>query len=361
MAGTLLKTLVTAAYKQRIQVTKFLSGFFKSLPEYQFPGKQISIDAIRGSEEYAIDVSPGSGGRANKANRFTTKVYTPPAYDEYVYLTAEELNNRLPGRSQNEMTEYSMDVADLIVDRMMILTDKIDRAEELQARDALVAGKIILINGDEIDFKQKSSHQFSTPIAWTSSTADPFADFATVGGLIRKDGGRALKDAIFGEIALQKFLNNDAVKGAGDLEQIKRLALTSPIAQQEGAELHGQFTAGSYIINAWTYPQVVQIPTGFSLPNEGTKQPYVPTDRIICLPSDPDFRLYHAGIPSLTSRVSPEFAGLTGLDRMPTMERAKKLPYFRVDQDADAVKIGVKSNPVSIPAGIDEFVIITVT
>lgn len=359
---SLLKRLMTAAFRQTDIVTRFLTDMFKSPEQYKFRGEEVQIDAVRGKEEYAIDVAPYAGGRANKANIFTTKVYKPPAYDEYIYLTAERLNKRLPGKSPYDIAEnYAMDITDLIVEDQILIRDKIHRAIELQCRDALVNGKITLINGDIIDFKQKSTHQYSTPTPWTSSTADPFNDFTVVGSRVRADASKAIVDAFFGETALQKFLNNDNVKQAGDIKMIERLAITSPMARQEGADYHGTFSAGSYKINIWTYPQVVGIPLGFSLPNEGTKVPYIPTDRIVILPAEPDFRLYYAGIPSLTDRISPELRGITGLDAMPSIETGDMIPYFRLDKEAEAIKIGVKSRPLAIPVGIDEAIIITVT
>ena len=358
---TLLKTLVSTAYKQKDTVTRFLTGFFPSLPQYKFPGAKIQIDSVRGNEDYAVDVTPNAGGRGNKANIFTTKTYSPPAYDENTYITAEELNDRLPGSSVNDLPAYTMDFADLIMDKITILRNKIVRAIELQSRDGLVTGKIILINGDEIDFKQKASHQYSTPTAWTNSAADPFNDFEIVGDRVRKDASREIVDAVFGSAALSKFLNNANVKEQGDLKQIERIAMTSPIADDEGAKFHGQFSAGSYKINVWTYPQFVGVPLGFGLPNEGTKVPYIPTDKIIVLPSAPDFRLYFAGIPVLSSQVSAELQGFTGLTRVPAMEQADMIPYFRLDEKAKSILVGIESRPVAIPVAIDEAIIITVT
>ena len=254
-----------------------------------------------------------------------------------------------------------MSLADILVDRQLILVKKIFRAVELQCRDAIFNGKIILINGDEIDFKQKAALQYSTPLAWTNSTADPFNDFEVLGGRVRQYGVKAIIDAVFGATALSKFLNNAIVKDSAKFERIERMALTSPMRNEEGADYHGTFSAGSYKINVWTYAQYVQVPEGFGLPNEGDKIPYIPTDKIACLPDKPDFRLYYAGVPTLTNKVSPELRDLTGLGMMPAVERIDFLPYFRVDEDAEAIKIGVKSRPLAIPAGIDQFGIMTVT
>ncbi len=349
---------MAAAFKEEELPTQFLSNKFISTDRDKFAGEEVEIDAVRGKEEYAIDVTPYSGGRSNAATKFTRKTYAPPAYDEYTYLTARELNKVQPGKTEYELAS---DIADMLLQDQILLRNKIIRAIELLCRDALVFGQITLINGDVIDFHQKASLQYSTPVAWTNSTANPLNDFSVVGQRVRQFGVKNVADAVFGDTALQKFLNNDIVKSKGDLRQIDRLAITSPMAQEEGAEFHGTFSAGSYKINVWTYPQFVGVPLGFSLPNEGTKVPYLPDDKIIVLPTMPDFRLFFAGIPSLTDNVSAELRGITGLSEFPVMEAVDLLPYFLLDYEHQSIKVGVKSRPLPVPVGIDQFAVITVT
>lgn len=354
----LVKKLMARAFKEEELPTRFLSNKFVSTDRDKFAGEEVKIDAIRGKEEYAIDVTPYSGGRSNAATKFTRKTYSPPAYNEHTYLTAEELNKVQPGKTEYELAS---DIADILLRDQILLRNKIIRAIELLCRDSLVFGQITLINGDVIDFHQKANLQYSTPVAWTNSTANPLNDFSVVGQRVRQFGVKNIADAVFGDAALQKFLNNDIIKSKGDLRQIDRMAITSPMAQEEGAEFHGTFSAGSYKINIWTYPQFVGVPLGFSLPNEGTKVPYLPDDKIIVLPVMPDFRLFYAGIPSLTDNVSAELRAITGLPEFPVMEAIDLLPYFILDREHQSIKVGVKSRPLPVPVGIDQFAIITVT
>ena len=137
---------------------------------------------------------------------------------------------------------------------------------------------------------------------------------------------------------MQKFLNNAAVKSQADTRRYDRTAITSPIARDESAEYHGTFSAGSYEINSWSYPEVVGIPMGFGLPNEGTKQPYIPDDKIIALGANPDFRLLYAANPMFIGSVSDELRAMTGLDAMPSLERGEMLPYFIKDEEEVAIK-----------------------
>lgn len=356
--AVLLKKLLASAFKEIPKPTAFLRNKFITTERDKFLGEEVEIDSVRGKEDYAIDVTPYAGGRSNKATLFTRKTYSPPAYDEYTYLTAQELNKVQPGKTEYDLASS---VSDLLLDKLTPLRDKILRAWEVLCRDTLVFGQITLINGDIIDFKQKATLQYSTPVAWTNSTANPQNDFSVLAQRVRKYGIVAVVDAVFGDTALQKFLNNDILKSKGDLQQIERMAITSPMSREEGSEYHGTFSAGSYKINVWTYPQMFGIPTGFSLPNEGTKVPYIPDDKIVCLPAAPDFRMFFAGIPSLTDNVSSELRALTGLSQMPMMNAIDLLPYFILDQEHQSIKIGVKSRPLPVPAGIDQFGVITVT
>ncbi len=43
------------------------------------------------------------------------------------------------------------------------------------------------------------------------------------------------------------------------------------------------------------------------------------------------------------------------------MAQAEMLPYFRLDERAKSILIGIESRPVAIPVAIDEVIIITVT
>ena len=354
----LLRKYMAAAFRELDMPTLFLSSFFPSTDEDKFPGEIVEIDSVRGKEEYAIDVIPYAGGRGNKATKFTRKSYSPPAYDEYDYVTAQDLNKVQPGRTEYDQT---VDLANMLVEKQKVLRNKIWRAKEMLCRDAMILGKITLINGDVIDFKQRSELQYTTPADWTNTSTDALSDFSVIGGRIRKYGVKTLKDAIYGETALQKFLNNQAVKDQGNVRRYERAAITSPIASEEGAEYHGTVSAGSYNFNMWSYPQVVGIPTGFGLPNEGTKQPYIPADKIICLGGDPDFRRFYAANAILAANTSAELMGLTGLPMMPALVPGEMLPYFFLDQEHMAIKFGVKSRPLPVPVGIDQFGIITVT
>lgn len=356
------KTLLSEAFRQITPPTRFLQNIiYKTPDEYVTQAAAIQIDKIRGFEEYAIDIAPGSGGRPNDFNKFTDKEYVPPMFDEYAYLTAETLQKRMPGRTKYDIGSYTRDFADLALEYLVGLRDKVTRAIEIQCRDGLFYGKITLVNGDIIDFKMKATHIYDTPTVWTNSAADPMLDFATLGGRMRSDGGREPVDAIGGRVAVSKFLNNQNVKESAKLEQIERAAITSPIAREEGSKYHGTFSAEDYKINLWTYPQTHRVPEGFNLLNEGTNQPYIPDDRFVLLPADPECRLYYAGVPTLAEIDDAALMSLLGMGEIPTLSAGKVVPYANLDREKLAIKVGVRSRPLAIPVEVDGIGVLVVT
>jgi len=353
--ATEVKTLMSDAFIAEAPPARFLQDKFETPERYIFAGEDIEIDEFSDADEYAVDVIPYGGGRANKFNLYTRKKYTPPMFNEYTDITAKELGKVFPGRTKYQLNDagYAMDFADIMVSRLNDLRKKISRGVEIYARDALFYGFITLINGDTIDYKLKPSHIHTIVTPWTSSGSNALSDFVTIGDIVLADGFKPIVDAIFGSTVLTEFLDNDVVKELGKMEQIVRVAITSPMVNDKAARYHGTFSAGNYKINIWSYPQSVRVPTGFSLPNEGTKVPYIPTDRVCVLTQDPDFRLYYAATPSLAN-VSAEIAGTIGMTEIPALAKGMMIPYAYLDRENQSVRAGVRSRPLPIPTSINE-------
>lgn len=360
MATNLTKRLMSDLFREDRTPTMFFSGYFKSPPKYKFRGTEIVIDAVRNKEEYAIDVKSFTHGRENKATIFTTKEYTPPAYDEYTPLTEKQLENRLPGATAYETPAYATAMAVWAQEFLTGNKNKILRAIEKQAWDSIITGKITLINGDEIDFKQKAAHQITPPVAWSNAAGVPLDDAQGGGKLVRQNAGKTVRDWIFGENAWKLFINNGQVQKFGDYRRINIMDIQPPVFNTEGATFHGVISAGTYEIRLWAYPQYYDVPLGFGLPSEGTSVPYIPTDKAILLTEMPDWRLYYAGVPQIVNRVDPKLGGLFG-NRSIESVAGDFFPYAFLDEASVSAKIGVRSKPVCIPVAIDEAVVFTVS
>lgn len=359
MAVSKIRRQITEVVRKQKPATRGLARLFKSPDEYVLKVKTVYFDIITNKEEYAVDVTRSTGGRIKKFNKFTTKEYDPLAYDEFVNITAEELDKRLPGFSPDDTSEeMGTQLSILMLDRLDGLRNLIARAIEIQARDVLFVGKITMANGDVIDFHAKASHFYPVPTAWTSSSANPLTDIQIAGNRARQDGKGTITDALFGGDILQTFLSNPFVKGSADIRRYDRAEIVSPLADDEGMNYHGTFSAGDYKLNIWSYPQFVDIPVGFGLPNEGMSVPYIPVNDVCVYSQGADLRLYYGGIPMITKEVSPTYTSLTGLMGAPAIMRGRLLPYFSLDPELVGIKVGMKSCPIALPGNTDNIVVI---
>lgn len=356
------KRVMLEAFKQKANPTLFLSQWFRTTERDIFRSRKAVIDIKRNLEEIAVDIVRGTNGRLNNNKRFTTKEYIPPIYDEYMAYNEEELNERMPGDTEYVNPEYVSQFLAILTDDQIELRDLILRAIEKQAADTLVTGVVPLINGDTIDYKQKATHNFAANPVWSNSGGLPIGDFITSCELNRKDGKVNTGDfvALFGSTAYENFLLRN--EGAGlrfDVRNAKLADITQPVRNTSGASFHGTFSAGSWALQIWTYPQYYKVPTGYGLPNEGTLVPYIPDDKVIVIPaaSAIDLRLLYAGIPSLVRRVDPRLQAI-GLDRVPANIRTDFHPYAHVDNEANDIKVGVRSAPLTVPTQIDGWTVI---
>lgn len=349
-----LRRAMAAAFQKIARPTKFLSSMFQSPDANKFDTVEIVVDIKRNDESIAIDVVRGTGGRNNVNKRFTTKVYTPPVYDEFANVNENERLNRLLG--QTEYSESSMAaIIAAIMDDQVRLQDKIIRSIELQAAQALSTGTVTLINNDSLDFKMKATHKAAPGVAWTNALGVPIDDMAGYADLNRKDGQVTTNMGIFGATAF-KYLQNNAqfLAKAGTIwEKINNMSLRPPMMNADGATYHGKLTIGDYEIDIWTYPQYYLVPTGFGLANEGTKVTYWPADYVWLGNAQARFDLYYAGISKLVTS-DPRLASL-GLTQLPQTMRGDFHLYGAVDTMSENAKYGVKSAPVCVPTDIDSF------
>ena len=359
MATELGKKTMLRAFKQKKSPSMFLTGFFQSPEQNKFKSRKVVIDVKRNEEMIAVDVIRGSGGRLNINKRFTTKEYIPPMYDEYTSLFEEELNERMPGRTEYDTDEYIAQAIAIITDDQVENQEIILRAIEKQASDMFFTGTVVLLNNDTIDFKQKATHQINAATVWSDSdNALPLDDLAGAAEVNRKDGKVDSDIIVMGEQALQEFFATAQVKDSANFRRINIMDIMPPSINVDGAAFHGQLTVGAYNMQLWTYPQFYYVPMGYSLPNEGTLVPFVPTDKVLVTSSMIRMDLVYAGIPEVVNRVSPELAAM-GITGIPVNIPADFHPYGFTDDERTNIKAGVRSAPLCIPTQIDGYSVIT--
>ena len=69
MDNILAKKTMLEAFRQKRRPTMFLSGFFRSRPEYIFDTDTVEIDIKRNDEAVAVDVVKYTIGNRNKNKR----------------------------------------------------------------------------------------------------------------------------------------------------------------------------------------------------------------------------------------------------------------------------------------------------
>ena len=354
MTVSLLKQAMAEAFSQLPRTYSFFTDMARSADTtHVFTASKIPVDILRGKELFAVDVVRGTGGRSSSLRKFSTKTYEPPVYDENTPMGPEELLSRMPGVDPFQDPRASQGMATTIVQEQSRLMDKIIRAIEKQASDALFTGQIPLVNGDTIDFKQKATHAITVGTAWTNVAADALGDIGGAIAVNRTDGLIESDTLIMGADALKNFLALTQMKDQANFRRINQIQIDRPTWFANGGVLHGELTVGSHNLTVWSYPQEYEVPLGFSLPNEGTKVPYVPADAVLVMSSSIRFDLYFAGLPILVPTAGTELAGL--VDSMPQFTATRFQPYGNTDTRRTNIEVGVRSAPLFVPTQIDGF------
>ena len=358
--SSFLRTSMAEVFKKKANPTMFLSSRFQTPERNIFPTVKVEMDIKRSGEPIAVDVVRGTGGRLNYNKTFSNKEYFPPVYDEYSNINQNEsLLYRLAGKTEYDDVTMA-DIIDSITDDLVLLDDKIKRAEEYQA--ALVMfndAQITLVNGDTIDFKQKATHRDTPSPVWSNASGDPDADLQAMCDINRKDGLGTSKDVIFGSTAWSLYQANAKIIAKTNFRRVDQINIRPPVLNSEGANFHGWITVGDYELRVWTYPQFYFVPTGFSLPNEGTKVPYVPASKVWVGSFEARFDLLYAGMEKLVT-ADPRLAQI-GISNIPVTTRGKRHIYGAVDKFGSNAVYGVKSSFVAVPTDIDSYSILTVS
>lgn len=327
---------VIAVYRERMKPFNFLRSFFISDESLE---RFISIEVQRGYEKVAVDVSRFGDGNRNTFGRSTQKTYDPPYYHETIEMTDSALYERVltnKGVTPELMAAFVSEMAD----KLVVVTDKIERAYELQCAQVLTDGIVVLNNGDNINFQRKAA-SLTNPAgsggAWTTGTNDPNTIMKEGCDFIRKEGmnGSATMNVIMGELAFSAFLNNDIVKGRQSY--IKDFALyrvTTPQRTALGSALHGEVSVGAYNLKIWTYPQ-------FYTNAAGVKLKYIDDKKIIILPDNPAFKLGFGAVPQLLEE-----------GEMP-QKGAYLIQEFK-DRKKASHELDIRSAGLAVPVAVDQ-------
>lgn len=340
------RTMVKAFQKKQ-KPTNFLRNFFKTV---MLDGIVAEIQGQDVKATYSVDNQIGTGGNRHEFSYHETKEVVVPEYNDFTTLSEVDVFKKELGDTNYTVPDKV--VVKKVANRQALFSDMQRRAEEKQASDALFNGKVVLSNGDEIEYRKKETHNYKPTKKWTDDTQDAIADIEKMCQLCIDDGKISPSEfhLILESKGLNALLKNKSFRDNADLtKNIKRADISMPVEKTPGAKFHGQFSAGAYIVNLWSYNAKYEIPKGFGFANEGVSVPYVPAGKGLILPNEPEFECYYGAVNN-TNGAKP---GLIG--GVLNLEKVEQLPYAydTLLNGSGVTYAGVKSRPLLYPVNID--------
>lgn len=340
--GLFTKMLVDV-YRETTTPTSFLRSFF---PVVETDSKELSIEVMRGTEKVAVDVLRGTEGNRNSFDRSTEKVFKPPYFREWFDATDLDFYDKLFGTSQGEVDVITFEGWLVkVAEKLRLLQDKIERAYEVQCAEVLSSGVVTLKNGDNIDFKRKalSLVALSGGNLWSAGSSNPIKDLAVAARFIRTEGKSSggVVNVLMGELALDAFLNNTAVKERADIRNFQLDDISGPQKDAVGGTLHGRVSIESWKANIWTYPEFRDV--------SGVSTPYLDDKEVIVIPMVPRFKLAFASVPKIFRD--------TGNAEFPEFISQVKAAFVignYIDQRTDKHVFDIKSAGLPIPTAVDQ-------
>lgn len=340
-ARGLFTNKLQAIYREKVTPTAFLRSFFAPVESQTLT---VSIAVRRGAERIAVDVQRGTEGNRNTFSKSSEKLFKPAFYEEFFEATEMDFYDKMWNANGTvEVTTFKMWL-DEAVDNLEQLIFKIDRAYEVQCKQVLETGVVILNTGTNIDFNRKATSLVANAAGntWATGTVSPYVNIEAGCNFIRTKGKSqgTVYNCIMGSEAFQDFMDNTIVKDRNDMQHINLDSISKP-QRVSDATLHGQISAGSFKVNIWTYNEYYDIAGSANLP-------YIHAKKVIIIPEKPNFKFMYSGIPQLLGDNGPkEGAGLTG-----------KKGRYHISEHLDTRKkshqIIVESAGVPVPVAIDQ-------
>ncbi|MBQ9149860.1 major capsid protein [bacterium] len=349
----IFKTSMLEVFKKVAEPTSFISNFYA--PKL-LDGISIELQGQDVAATYSVDTKIGTGGRRHSFGYHDTKTIVVPEYNDFVDISEEDAY-----RVQLGETAYTKQVGslvNLVTNRQKDLSAMQKRAEEKQAVDALFNGKIVLADGQSIEFRKKETHNIDcTGKKWNAidggvSTNDPLKSIEEACKLCVNDGritGGEFNLILEDEGASALLSNTIFINNSNQKHGINRTNISIPEEKTLGAFFHGQFSAGSYTINLWSYNAQYAIPKGFNFANEGKQTTYIPKGAALIIPTKTEFVRAYGSLNEVAPQKALPLGGTMAL------VKAEQLPYAYplVFNGSNILQAGVKSRPLYIPKNID--------
>lgn len=322
-----------AVYNEMPMVMSFMRSFFKVTTSRT---RYISIEVRRGTEKMAVDVIRGTSGNRNQVTRSTEKIFEPPFFWEY--FTVSEMQTydlAIAAMTANAM----MDLAKESAEELVKLRQKIERRYEYMCSQVLETGIVTMVNGDNIDFQRKADSLVDPGAGnyWATTTIDPFANIEAGCQWVRENGKAqgATMNCIMGTSAYRDFLKSPFYTERNKLVKANLDSINAPQRNSVGGSYHGYISAGTFIVNIWTYNEIFENSAGNYIPYKNEKT-------IVILPENPNFTLSYGAVPQLLNGLPQAIQGEFII-----------IPSI-IDERTVTEETHIKSAGVPIPLAVDQ-------
>jgi len=341
------------AYREDIPVPSFLRSFFTTSV---YETKTVGIEVERMDEKIAVDVLRGTDGNRNQFSLSTEKQWMPPFFNEYFDATSLDRYDRVFG-ADPAFTPKTIGYLATDVSRKLIeLRKKIERAKELQCAQVFDTGTVVLINGDNINFKRKATSMVDLVGAggyWSTTTTDIEAQLIAGAEFVRNNGknGTSEFNLTMSGLAWVALKKTNYFKDNANFQQVKLIDIMMPQKAAFGAGYMGRISAGAYIFNIWTYDEVYK-----AAGSGGVITRYLPSDTAFMAPvNGTRFELAHAGIPAIIrDTTNAEFSEYIA------QQASEYWINNYIDYKAKSHTFEIMSAPLAVPVTVDMIYTMTV-
>lgn len=285
--------LMAAAEELKEPQTYFLKTFFPGAP-MEHDVKYVDVDVFKGKRRVATYVNRRAQGQNVERIAFKTVSYVPPYLKPKMTLDIDNTLRRSIGQN-NYSGSTARQRAEYIIGRdLKNLDDMITRAEEIQAMQAIMTGKIQIKNvdgnnlEDELDFGRDAELMVTLTGTdkWTNAASDPIEDCRAYRRLIQQKSGFHAKYILAGSNVVKAFMTNTNVKAYFNLyhgSPESNLVLTEE-AGQVGANFIAQFEG----FRMYSYDDFWLDYSDLDTNGDPTEKPVVDPDSVLIAAQDAD-------------------------------------------------------------------------
>jgi len=287
---------MTRSFEEVYAPTMWLKEtFFSSEPVEFHKTNTVDIDKVKGDRAVSTYVPVESASIKVDDKQFTTNTFKFPTIKEHTFTTANQIiNDRLPGEHVYEDRSPAERSQIKLANDQAMLSNRADRAEELQCSQLLQTGIITAVNADEsittIDFGLLASHQLTLTgtAAWDNAASNPIRNILTGFEKVKDDSGRLVVDVIMGSDAASEFIENASVQGLLDIRRIEMGEINPRELSLQGVRYIA--TLKRPTVDIWEYTEL------FDSPTSSAQVPYIDRKKVVMIGSGAIFRQHYGPI-----------------------------------------------------------------